>query len=97
MRQGAGVETSGRIIDTGARYPLTSQDFFGHRGRRPAPMTKYVYFLGGAGAEASSVMRNLLGSMCCERAKMTNRRIRVPPGLTGTLLACAQHHPSAHE
>src|SRR5207245_799315 len=72
MRQGAGVETSGRIIDTGARYPLTSQDFFGHQGRRPAPMTKYVYFFGGGRAEGSSVMRNVLGGKGCELAEMTN-------------------------
>src|SRR5437667_299617 len=92
MRQGAGVETSGRIIDTGARYPLTSQDFFGHRGRRPAPMTKYVYFFGGGRAEGSSVMRNLLGGKGCELAEMTNLGIPVPPGFTITTQAWAAYN-----
>src|SRR5437667_284571 len=97
MRQGAGVETSGRIIDTGARYPLTSQDFFGHRGRRPAPMTKYVYFFGGGRAEGSSVMRNLLGGKGCELAEMTNLGIPVPPGFTVTTQAWAHYNRSGHE
>src|SRR5437867_6904202 len=97
MRQGAGVETSGRIIDTGARYPLTSQDFFGHRGRRPAPMTKYVYFFGGGHAEVSSVMRNLLGGKGCELAEMTNLGIPVPPGFTVTTQAWAHYNRSGHE
>src|SRR5438445_5181490 len=94
MRQGAGVETSGRIIDTGARYPLTSQDFFGHQGRRPAPMTKYVYFFGGGRAEGSSVMRNLLGGKGCELAEMTNLGIPVPPGFTITTQAWAAYNRS---
>src|SRR5437870_5585661 len=97
MRQGAGVETSGRIIDTGARYPLTSQDFFGHRGRRTAPMTKYVYFFGGGRAEGSSVMRNLLGGKGCELAEMTNLGIPVPPGFTVTTQAWAHYNRSGHE
>src|SRR5882724_8816592 len=97
MRQGAGVVTSGRIIDTGARYPLTSQDFFGHRGRRPAPMTKYVYFFGGGHAEGSSLMRNLLGGKGCELAEMTNLGIPVPPGFTVTTQAWAHYNRSAHE
>src|SRR6266481_6863729 len=97
MRQGAGVETSGRIIDTGARYPLTSQSFFGHRGRRTAPMTKYVYFFGGGRAEGSSVMRNLLGGKGCELAEMTNLGIPVPPGFTVTTQAWAHYNRSAHE
>src|SRR5213594_2679266 len=97
MRQGAGVETSGRIIDTGARYPLTSQDFFGHQGRRPAPMTKYVYFFGGGRAEGSSVMRNLLGGKGCELAEMTNLGIPVPPGFTVTTQAWAHYNRSGHE
>src|SRR5438094_807410 len=92
MRQGAGVETSGRIIDTCARYPLTSQDFFGHRGRRPAPLTKYVYFFGGGRAEGSSVMRNLLGGKGCELAEMTNLGIPVPPGFTVTTQAWAHYN-----
>src|SRR5882762_4503787 len=94
MREGAVVETSGRIIDTGARYPLTSQDFFGHRGRRPAPMTKYVYFFGGGHAEGSSVMRNLLGGKGCELAEMTNLGIPVPPGFTITTQAWAAYNRS---
>ena len=58
-----GAVQAGRIgrFDTGARYPLILQDFFGHPGRRAAPMTKYVYFFGGGHAEGSSLMRNLLG------------------------------------
>src|SRR3981081_3093230 len=92
MREGAVVETSGRIIDTGARYPLTSQDFFGHRGRRPAPMTKYVYFFGGGHAEGSSVMRNLLGGKGCELAEMTNLGIPVPPGFTVMTQAWAHYN-----
>src|SRR5213594_2004231 len=91
MREGAAAVTSGRIIDTGARYPLTSQDFFGHRGRRPAPMTKYVYFFGGGHAEGSSVMRNLLGGKGCELAEMTNLGIPVPPGFTITTQAWAHY------
>src|SRR5262249_29877748 len=94
MREGAGVVASGRIIDTGARYPLTSQDFFGHRGRRPAPMTKYVYFFGGGRAEGSSVMRNLLGGKGCELAEMTNLGIPVPPGFTVTTQAWAHYNRS---
>src|SRR5207302_1735865 len=97
MRQGAAVETSSRIIDTGARYPLTSQDFFGHRGRRTAPMTKYVYFFGGGRAEGSSVMRNLLGGKGCELAEMTNLGIPVPPGFTVTTQAWAHYNRSGHE
>src|SRR6266436_8468297 len=97
MTEGAVVETSGRIIDTGARYPLTSQDFFGHRGRRPAPMTKYVYFFGGGRAEGSSVMRNLLGGKGCELAEMTNLGIPVPPGFTVTTQAWAHYNRSGHE
>src|SRR5205823_11686745 len=91
MREGAAVVTSGRIIDTGARHPLTSQDFFGHRGRRPAPMTKYVYFFGGGRAEGSSVMRNLLGGKGCELAEMTNLGIPVPSGFTVTTQAWAHY------
>src|SRR6267378_3231863 len=94
MREGAVVETSGRIIDTGARYPLTLQDFFGHRGRRLAPMTKYVYFFGGGHAEGSSVMRNLLGGKGCELAEMTNLGIPVPPGFTITTQAWAAYNRS---
>src|SRR5947208_12248377 len=97
MREGAAVVTSGRIIDTGARHPLTSQDFFGHRGRRPAPMTKYVYFFGGGRAEGSSVMRNLLGGKGCELAEMTNLGIPVPPGFTVTTQAWAHYNRSGHE
>src|SRR4029450_7684916 len=97
MRAGAGVVTSGRIIDTGARYPLTSQDFFGHRGRRPAPMTKYVYFFSGGRAEGSSVMRNLLGGKGCELAEMTNLGIPVPPGFTVTTQAWAHYNRSGQK
>src|SRR2546422_10536371 len=92
MRAGAAVVTSGRIIDTDAPYPLISQGFFGHRGRRTAPMTKYVYFFGGGHAEGSSVMRNLLGGKGCELAEMTNLGIPVPPGFTVTTQAWAHYH-----
>src|SRR5881628_2739920 len=91
MRAGASVVTSGRIIDTDAPYPLISQDFFGHRGRRIAPMTKYVYFFGSGHAEGSSVMRNLLGGKGCELAEMTNLGIPVPPGFTITTQAWAAY------
>src|SRR5437667_1297929 len=97
MRAGAAVVTSGRIIDTDAPYPLISQGFFGHRGRRTAPMTKYVYFFGGGHAEGSSVMRNLLGGKGCELAEMTNLGIPVPPGFTVTTQAWAHYNRSAHE
>src|SRR5882724_10726369 len=92
MSAGAVVVTSGRIIDTDARHPLLSQGFFGHRGGRPAPMTKYVYFFGGGHAEGSSLMRNLLGGKGCELAEMTNLGIPVPPGLTITTQAWAAYN-----
>src|SRR6267378_3750946 len=88
---------SGRIIDTDARYPLISQGFFGHRRRRPRPMTKYVYFFGGGHAEGSSLMRNLLGGKGCELAEMTNLGIPVPPGFTVTTQAWAHYNRSGHE
>ncbi len=51
-------------VDTDARHPLESKDFFlpgRDRRRRDAPMAKYVYFFGDGKAEGSSLMRNLLG------------------------------------
>src|SRR2546428_4132075 len=97
MRQGAGVETSGRIIATDARYPLISQRLFGYRVWRIAPMTNYVYFFGGGHAEGSSVMRNLLGGKGCELAEMTNLGTPVPPGFTVTTQAWAHYNRSGHE
>src|SRR6267378_7648772 len=90
-------EASGRIIDTDARYPLISQGFFGHRRRRPRPMTKYVYFFGGGHAEGSSLMRNLLGGKGCELAEMTNLGIPVPPGLTITKQAWAAYNRTGRQ
>jgi len=60
-------------------------------------MTKYVYFFGGARAEGSSVMRNLLGGKGCELAEMTNLGIPVPPGFTVTTQAWAHYNRSGHE
>src|SRR6266852_1735518 len=92
MTVGAAGIGSGRIIDTDARYPLISQDFFGSSGRRPTPMTKYVYFFGGGHAEGSSLMRNLLGGKGCELAEMTNLGIPVPPGFTITTEAWTEYN-----
>src|SRR3989454_4926482 len=97
MTVGAAGIGSGRIIDTDARYPLISQDFFGSSGRRLAPMTKYVYFFGGGHAEGSSLMRNLLCGKGCGLAEMTNLGIPVPPGFTVTTQAWAHYNRSAHE
>src|SRR5206468_5486686 len=83
-------------IDRGAVHPVESKDFFDLSGRRPAPMTKFVYSFGSGKAEGSSLMRNLLGGKGCELAEMTNLGIPVPPGFTITTQAWAHYNRSGH-
>src|SRR5262249_22287548 len=92
-----GRHRNGATIDSFAVYPVASKDFFSYPRRRPAPMSKYVYFFGAGRAEGSSVMRNLLGGKGCELAEMTNLGIPVPPGFTITTQAWAHYNRSGQE
>src|SRR5438552_4155975 len=91
------VWETGPSIDSDARHPVGLKDFFTPPGRRPAPMTKFVYAFGSGKAEGSSLMRNLLGGKGCELAEMTNLGIPVPAGFTITTQTWAHYNRSGRQ